>query len=160
MSFKVTSWELSDVSVPEFVGPEEGEQALFIRNAECDPSDKTAPYKITFESLKNNAVFTLSYWLFTTDRNTGAIIPSTKQMGTLLSLGKALSGRSIGIPNPVDIVGGVVWANVVMSPSSKDPSKKYARAYAFEPVPEDLAAYAQIEQYYIGQELEPSNGVQ
>lgn len=160
MSFKTTSWELENVDVPEFTVPEEGEQALFIRNAECDPSDKTAPYKITFESLKNNAVFTLSYWMFTTDKNTGVIIPSAKQCETLITLGKALAGRSIGIPNPLDIVGGVVWANVIMSPSKNDSSKKYARVYAFEPVPEDLAVYAQIEQYYIGQENEPPSGGQ
>lgn len=154
MGFKTTSWTLENINIPEYIVPEEGPQYLFIKNATCDETDKSAPYKITLESLSNEAVFTLSYWMYASDRNTGEFIPSTKQCGTLITLGKALAGKSIGIPNPVDIIGGVVLANVIMEPSKKDPSKTYARVYEFEPVPKDIAELAAIDQYYIGQENE------
>lgn len=154
MAFKTTSWNYENLAIPEYTAPEEGEQYLYIRNAVCDESDKSSPYKITFESLSNNAVFTISYWMWVADKTTSEFSVGTKQCMTLVELGKALAGKSIGIPNPADIVGGVVLANVVMEPSKKDPSKSYARIYDYSPVPKDIAELATIDQYYVGQENE------
>ena len=150
MAFNTTNWEYSNVTTEEkvFAKPEEGERYLKINNAIFDGSDKR--FTIFVTDLGNNAEFSLSYWLNTNDRTTNDTIPNTSHRNALVSLGKALAGHEIGIPNPNDVVGGVVLANIVLKESKTTPDKKFARCFKFQAVPEDMAILADIDQYYIG----------
>lgn len=148
MVFKTTEWEFSNEVDCREIDPETGVQFLQILDASCNK--EKGIYTITFQSLTNNAIFDINYWLYARDEG-GAEIPNAKQRGTLISLGKALAGVPIGIPNPVDIKGGVVSADVVYSNPTPD-GKTYPRIYRYSPVPEDIAICATIEQYYL-----PSN---
>ena len=145
MVFKTTEWKYSKEVDATQIPVTEGVQYLFIKYATY--SEESDEYAMTVQSLTNEAEFTLRYWLTSMDEN-GSILPNSKSRGTLISLGIALAGEPIGIPNPVDIIGGVVQANVLMSkPNAK--GAQYPRAYSFHPVPEDIALVAQIDQYYL-----------
>lgn len=154
MAFKMTPWKYDD-EVEEAVIPiEAGEHDLYIMSASIDESVPANPvYRLGFKSLQTNAEFTIAYWLNSEDKATGAIVKNKQARGTLISLKKALFGVDVGMPNPEDIVGGVVHAEVKMS-KPNDAGKTYVRIYQYEPVPQDIAAVAEIEQYYIGMENE------
>ena len=154
MAFKITPWGLSN-EVEEITVPiEAGEHDLYITSASYDESEPSNPiYKIGLKSLQTNAEFSQAYWLNTTDKDTGAIIKNKQARGTLITLGKALFGVEVGIPHPNDIIDGVVHAEVKMS-KPNDKGKSYARIYQYEPVPQEIALIAGIEQYYIGMENE------
>lgn len=154
MAFKITPWGLSNEVEEVTVPIEAGEHDLYITSASYDESEPSNPiYKIGFKSLQTNAEFTQAYWLNATDKDTGAIIKNKQARGTLITLGRALFGVEVGIPHPNDIVDGVVHAEVKMS-KPNDKGKSYARIYEYEPVPQDIAMIAGIEQYYIGMENE------
>ena len=145
MAFKKTEWKYSNEVDVTQIPVSEGIQYLFIKYATHD--EESDEYTLTVQSLTNEAEFTLRYWLTSRDEK-GAVIPNSRSRGTLISLGIALAGEPIGIPNPVDIIGGVVQANVLMSkPNAK--GAQYPRVYAYLPVPEDIALVAQIEQHFI-----------
>ena len=145
MAFKTTEWEYSNEVDCTQIDPEQGPQYLQIMDARFDEVKNT--YTLTLQSFKNNALFTVTYWLTTEDEG-GATLPNSKSRGTLISLGKALAGEPIGIPFPDDVKGGVVGANVTMSkPNAKGIS--YPRIYSFDPVPEDIAVLATIDQYFL-----------
>lgn len=147
MAFKETAWDLDNVTIPEYVKPEAGLQYLLITGAKFDAQDRTQPYEVSFHSLQNGAEFTLKYWIFSMNPE-GAIVPDRKQMATVISLKTALAGRECGVPNPVDIVGGIVAGDVIMQPSKSDPSKSFARIYEYLPVTSEVKQYSQIEQFY------------
>ena len=147
MAFKETPWELDNVTIPEFVKPAEGLQYLLITGAKFDIQDRTQPYEVSFHSLQNGAEFTLKYWIYSVNPE-GAIVPDRKQMATVISLKSALAGHECGVPNPKDIVGGIVAGDVIMQPSKSDPSKTFARIYEYFPVTTEVKEYSQIEQYY------------
>lgn len=150
MAFQKTEWQYSDVVDATQIPPVEGEQYLIILDALFN--DETDEYSLTVKSLTNDAEFSLRYWMTTRDPNSGAILPNSKTRGTLLSLGIALAGEPIGIPNPVDIRGGVVQANLVLS-KPNDKGRQYPRVYAFQAVPEDIVlGFATIDQYFIPSE--------
>jgi hypothetical protein len=145
MAFKKTDWEYSDVVDNTQIPVSPGPQYLFIRDARFNKED--TEFTMTVQSLTNDAEFNLRYWLTSRDQN-GAIIPNSKARGTLISLGTALAGEPIGIPNPVDIVGGVVLAEVTMS-KPNDKGNTYPRVYSFQPVPEEImTSFSNIEQYF------------
>lgn len=151
MAFKKTEWEYSNVVDNTQIPVQSGHQYLFIKDARYNKDD--TEFILTVQSLSNEAEFTLRYWLTARDQN-GAIVPNSKARGTLVSLGTALAGEPIGIPNPVDIVGGVVLAEIVMS-KPNDKGATYPRVYAFQPVPDEIAlGFATIEQYYLTEESE------
>lgn len=154
MAFKITPWGLSN-EVEEITIPiEAGEHDLYITSASYDDSEPSNPtYMIGLKSLQTNAEFTQTYWLNATDKVTGVITKNKQARGTLITLGRALFGVEVGIPHPDDIVNGVVHAEVKMS-KPNDKGKSYARIYEYEPVPQDIAMIAGIEQYYIGMENE------
>lgn len=149
MAFKVTEWEYSDVVDATAIPVAEGDQFLSILDAIYRPDDDE--YTLYVKSLQNDAEFSLRYWLTSRDQG-GALIPNSKSRGTLVSLGIALAGDAIGIPNPVDIRGGVVRANVVLS-KPNDKGAQYPRVYSFQAVPEDIAVLSSIDQYYIPNEV-------
>lgn len=154
MTFKITSWELSNEVEEVTIPIEAGEHDLYITSASYDNSEPSNPiYRIGLKSLQTNAEFTQAYWMNAVDKSTGAITKNKQARGTLISLGKALFGVEVGIPFPEDIVDGVVHAEVKMS-KPNDAGKTYARIYQYEPVPQDIAMVAGIEQYYIGMENE------
>lgn len=145
MAFQRTEWAFSDVVDVTQIPAEEGIQFLMIRGATYN--EEADEYTLTVQSLTNEAEFNLRYWLTSRDEN-GAIIPNSRARGTLVSLGVALAGEPIGIPNPVDIVGGVVQANVTLGkPNAK--GVQYPRVYTFQAVPEDIVlSFATIDQYF------------
>lgn len=147
MAFKNSTWEYSEKVIEGSQPIEFGERYLFIENAAFD--DVKKEYKIFVKDLGNKATFSLSYWLTSLDQATNQIIDNELSIGTLNSLGEALAGVNIGVPNPQDIIGGVVFANVKESKPNAN-GKTYARVYKFEPVPEDMAVFATIDQFYVG----------
>ena len=145
MGFKATEWEFSDVVDNKTIPPVEGEQYAQIVSASYN--DKDGTYKITVQSLTNNAEFDIRYWLFQRDEDSGAFLPNSRDRGTLVTLGVALAGEPIGIPNPVDIIGCYVKFELKLSkPDAKGNS--YPRVYKFMAVPEDIAILSPKEQYY------------
>lgn len=146
MGFKTTEWELS-TKVMTAQPIEYGQRYLFIDNATYDEEKKM--YKIFVTDLTNKATFSLSYWLEGWNKEKTERVDNQVSIGTLNTLGEALAGINIGVPNPQDIIGGVVMAE--LKPSQADENGKvYARCYKFSPVPGDIAALASIDQYYIG----------
>lgn len=148
MAFVKHEWELSNIDVSgEFKLPEEGLQYLQILDASYDSNN--ARYKLRFRSLTNDAEFSMTF--FFADPNDDSIPPkltNRKQMGTVASLGTALAGENIGIPNPVDIVGGVVMAEVSLREAKN--GKSYPSIFKFEPVTRDIVdsfGSESIEQY-------------
>lgn len=143
-----TAWKFSNEEpVDEYAQPEAGLQYLQIKKAEV--SDDELHYTLGFISLTNNAYINIRYFLYATDQETGELIPDAKQRRTLISLKKALYGpESNGIPNPADIVGCVVMADVKMVPAKNNPEKAYPRIYGYKAVPGEVAAtWGNPEQY-------------
>lgn len=149
MAFQKTEWQYSDVFDATQIPVEVGTQFLLILDAAY--TSETDEYTLTVKSLTNEAEFNLRYWLTSRDEN-GAILPNSKSRGTLISLGTALAGEPIGIPNPIDIKGGVVQANVSMGkPNAK--GNQYPRVYSFQAVPEDIVlGFSAIDQYFLSDE--------
>jgi hypothetical protein len=145
MAFKITEWAHQNMEIPEPVEAEAGVQYLSIQAAAFN--EDTGVYTIRFKSLSNEALIDIWYRTINSGDN-GFITPNVRSRQTLVTLGAALAGTPIGIPNPVDIVGGVVMANVVLNPSKTNPDKKYTNIYSYEPVPEDLRPFATIDQYF------------
>lgn len=147
MVFEPKQWKYSNEVEKESIPVEAGIRHLLITDARLT-DDET--YIVEFEDLENEAVFSLRYWLNSIDDN-GNIKPSAKDRGTLISLGKALAGRSIGIPYPDDIIGGVVEAEIFLKPN-KAGDRFFPRAYKFNPVNSDLACLGTLDQYTIDAE--------
>lgn len=149
MAFQKTEWEYSNEVDATAIPPQEGKQFLIIDEAVYKEEDDE--YTLTVRSLSNEAVFPLRYWLSSRDEN-GAIIPNSRARGTLITLGIALAGEPIGIPNPVDLKGGLVQAEIVMSkPNAK--GAQYPRVYSFSAVPEEIyLAFGIIDQHFIPSE--------
>ena len=145
MAFKITEWAHQNMEIPEPVEAEAGVQYLSIQAAAFN--EDTGVYTIQFKSLSNEALINIWYRTINSGDN-GFITPNVRSRQTLVTLGAALAGTPIGIPNPVDIVGGVVMANVILNPSKTNPDKKYTNIYSYEPVPEDLRPFATIDQYF------------
>lgn len=150
MAFQVTEWEYSNVVDATSIPAEAGEQYLMILDAHFN--QESDEYTIVVKSLLNDAEFSLRYWLTSRDEY-GAIIPNSKSRGTLVSLGMALAGEPIGIPNPVDIKGTVVHTKIVYG-KPNDKGVSYPRVYSFQAVPEDIALLATRDQYFIPSEEE------
>lgn len=152
MAFAEQKWEYSDEVVEEVVRKNIplGERNLFIKNAELT-GDKV--YILTLTDLEDEECENqFRFWLDTTDK-LGNIIKNVQARGTLISLGEALAGRPIGIPAPDSVIGGVVHAEVKESKPNTN-GQVYLRIYKFEPVTEEYAMCATIDQYYIGAEVE------
>lgn len=134
-----TAWAYSNEEPSgEFTEPAEGLQYLQIKKAELD--DSTSEYKLGLLSLTNSAYLNLRYWLDAVDQETGKPVPDPKNRRVLISLKKALYGPdAVGIPNPINIVGCVVLADVKLVAGKKDPSKKFPRIYDYKAVPEGVA---------------------
>ena len=148
MPFKTTNWEFSDddSTIEEIRYMTPGVKYLFIEDATYDPDN--AEYRLKVCNAEDNTEkATLIYWLNTADQN-GNIIKNTQNRGTLHTLGSSLAGMDIGVPAPVDVIGGVVKGEVKLGkPNAK--GVQYPRVYKFEPVPEDIVlTYGQIDQYF------------
>lgn len=151
MAFVEKKWEMSD-EVAEEVERKNltvGEHNLFIKDARLE--DRV--YILTLADLEDeDCVSQFRFWLDTTDKF-NQIVKNTQARGTLITLGEALAGKSIGIPHPDSVIGGVVHADIKNSKPNAN-GQTYLRIYKFEPVPEDIAVCATIEQYYIGADVE------
>jgi len=141
-----TEWKFSNEEpVEEFIQPVEGPQYLQIMKAEV--SDDELHYTLGLKSLSNDAYLNVRYFLFATT-DTGDLVPDAKQRRTLVSLKKALYGPDkVGIPNPVDIVGAVVEADVKLS-KPNDKGYVYPRIYNFKPVAQSIAEGFGLEGQY------------
>lgn len=148
--FKEQKWELSDeVAVEkEWKSIQPGMRNLFIKEAFFDASEQK--YTILFDDLDDEGVgMSIKYWLNTKDKNTQQEIPNNAARRTLISLGKALAGREIGIPKAESIIGGVVRGDVTYYKESK-----YPKIFKFYPADESHAVFATIEQFSVPDEFE------
>ena len=148
-AFKTTEWKDSNEIDQTQIPIEEGQAYLFIRDARFD--DDKGIYRLDVENLNTSAQFTLYYYLESRDENNQVSV-NAQAKGTLISLGIALAGVQIGIPNPQDVKGGVVSAYINLR--ERQNGGMYPKVYHFEPVNEDMAAFATIDQYYTGCEAE------
>lgn len=146
MAFKQTQWALSNMKVSvtgDYIPPEEGLQYLKILSASYDETN--ARYKVELQSLANSAEFSQMY--FFSSKDDDSIPPkltNRKQMGCVASIGVALSGENIGIPNPENIVGGVVLAEVKLDEYN---GKVRPKIWKYDPVPQAIIdGFADIEQ--------------
>jgi len=145
MGFNNTKWELSDKIVKQN-SIEYGDRYVMITGASYDSTEKV--YKISVRDIMCDAEFSLTYWLEGWNKDKTERIENKTSVGTLNTLGEALAGVNIGIPNPQDIIGGVVMAEVTKT-NPNEQGKTYTRVYKFKPVPGDIAACATIDQYYL-----------
>lgn len=155
MAFEQHEWALSGITVStETPQVEAGLQYLKVLDASYD--ENNARYRIRFQSLANDAEFSLMFFFASKDDDSlPPKLTNRKQMGTVASLGEALAGCNIGIPNPADIIGGVVMANIALRESN---GKTYANTYKFEPVPKEVAgSFADIDQYSIDESAPAEN---
>lgn len=148
-----TEWTYSNevAAEEEYVNPVEGPQYLVINGASFD--NDTSEYTLSLKSLTNDANIRLKYWLDRSNQETGEIEPDSKSRRVLVSLKKALYGAdAIGIPNPVDITGCVVEADVKLkAPNAK--GIRYPAIYNYKAVPTSIAeAFGNPEQYSIPDE--------
>lgn len=144
MAFKTTEWEYSnETESGGYENPPEGPRYLYIEEAEFDRSDKK--YTIYFRDVETDISFRVSMWMDRSDQD-GSLRPNTPVRNTLITLGKALAGVPIGIPNTADIVGGVVVGEVVHYTATS--GKVFPRIYKYSPAPEPIVlAYSTIDQY-------------
>lgn len=149
--FVSREWEFSSENgEDDFIQPEPGERYLKILDASCS-IEGLRKYMVKVQDLANGATFKLYYNLCKAD-DKGNIQPNKYSRGTLVSLGKALAGKHIGIPLPDDIVGGVVIGTVELQEYQ---GKTYARVFKFSPADaENAKEYSDIEQYYSDEEPE------
>lgn len=158
MAFKTSNWALSNVSVQaagDYIAPIEGLQYVKIVGASYD--ENNARYRIDLLSLANNAEFSLTYFFSSKDdESIPPKLTNRKQMGVVASVGVALAGTNIGIPNPDDIVGGVALADVSLREYN---GKMYPSIWHYDPAPKEVVeGFADIEQYYAPEEGESEEG--
>lgn len=141
-----TAWKFSNEEpANEYIQPVEGAQYLQIMKAEVSADEMH--YILGLKSLTNEAYLNIRYFLYATN-DVGELIPDAKQRRTLVSLKKALYGPdAVGIPNPVDIVGAVVEADVKLSKPNANGSV-YPRIYNFKAVPQSIAEGFGVEGQY------------
>lgn len=149
MAFKQSTWALSNVTVSpagDIIPFEEGLQYLKIVDASYD--EVNARYKVVLHSLANEAEFSQTYFFSAKDdESIPPKLTNKKQMGIVASIGYALAGENINVPNPEDIIGGVVLADVK---SNEYNGKVRPQIWKYDPVPQEIAEnYADIEQAYI-----------
>ena len=101
-AFKTTEWKYSNEIDQTQIPIEEGQAYLFIRDARFD--DDKGIYRLDMENLNTSAQFTLNYFLESRDENNQVSV-NAQAKGTLISLGIALAGVQIGVPNPQDVKG-------------------------------------------------------
>ena len=162
MAFKITQWALSNIPEDQIkdsakmnVFKEKGLKTVKIIDAlyrgqnEAQASNKNT-YLLTIECIEGGAdagaKAHLTYWLCERDSN----LYNSKTMGTMQSLGKAIFGSAFppnSFPNPADILGAVVMADIDIS--KPDPQgRTFTRVYRFEPASQDFMAFSDIEQIY------------
>lgn len=144
--YKITEWAFSKVEEQKFECPPDGPAYLKIEDARFEEESMT--YKMRLYDLNSNSTFELTYWLLKKDSGQ----PNRMSEGTLISLGKALFGRPVGVPHPRDVIGGVVIGHLKASETQDETGnvKRWPRCYKFEPVPQDIAAsYSDIAQYFV-----------
>lgn len=148
MAFKNIEWGYTGEKEKEYVEPEAGLRYLYITDARFD--ETTHQYDVFVADMHNEAEFRLRYWIDSIDKNTNQFKPDYKQRGSLIRLGRALAGPDleIGIPHPSCIVGGVVQADVILTPN-RDGTRNFAKVVEFFPVDKAIAELAAIDQYYI-----------
>lgn len=135
--FKITNWAGSEwtedaVKKPEPLSP--GEYDLRIIDATFDPD--TERYQIIVQDVITLAESRFSWFIKT---KAGGLNPYSH--GTLVSLGKALFGRDVGVPFYEDVINGIVHAEVVQGKEfiREDGSTgHYLSIYSFKPVQSDV----------------------
>lgn len=151
-----TQWKYGAITETERVTPEVGNRFLKIISADCNEDDPENPfYVIGCQDLQNGATILNRYYL-TSVSKAGNRFPNKYTRETLLSLAQALAGPNADfIPNPNDIVGGIVIGAVeAESYVKKDSTSGVAyRIKAFFAAPEDwVVDFSDIadRQYYEG----------
>lgn len=139
--FIATKWKYSDEDGKiEYPIPPEGDVTIKIEAAELTDDDK---YNIYARDLYTDVKFRLTYWMTYVKRVEGGaegdvkVLPNSRSMATLVSLGKALAGAPIGVPFYTDIEGGVVTAEIKHGVSKKT-GNKFPICYKFKPASESM----------------------
>ena len=163
MGFQITEWALSDIPDEEIkdgqnanVFRKEGLTTVKILDAEyfgadAEKESERNTYKVKIECIEGGsdagATATITYWL----KEKGSQKYSAKTLGTMKSLGKAIFGDAFksDVPNPADIVGAVVMANISLS--KPDPmGRSFTRVYEWTMASQDFLGFSDIEQEYRG----------
>lgn len=158
MAFRTTQWQFSDEEEreSEYRYPAEGDAWLYIEDARFDEDQQR--YHIWFKDLREGGVpFSIAYNLSKVDPATSTLVPNTVSRNTLISLNKALFAAERGIPNPVDIIGGVVGGTIKLRDYN---GRKYVNIYRYFPPDENMVVFADIEQYYTGYVADDGSGAE
>lgn len=162
MSYVITKWDLSDIPSEQIkdsnnVGgfSEPGLKTVKILDVRYlgptaeKPTERNT-YKVTIECIEGGsdvgARANLTYWL--KDKDTNLI--NAKTLGTMQSLGKAIFGKDFPdrtVPNPADIIGAVVMADINLS-KPDDLGRVFTRVFRYEQASSDFSAFSEIEQSY------------
>lgn len=145
--YSVTTWKYSDVEYEQEPSPVAGEWPVKIVHASYD--DEKDRYMMTLKDLVNNVTFSVRYNLSRADAVTGVTTSNFRARNTLVGLGQAVFGESVGIPAPEDLVGAV--ANAVVKLSIWQ-GKEYANVYEYHAANEVyVLGYSDIEQHSTGE---------
>jgi hypothetical protein len=162
MGYTLTDWELSNIPEEQIrdsnniaVFTEQGLKTVKILDikytgADTDKEKEKNTYKVTIECIEGGADAgaraVLTYWLKEKDTN----FVNAKTLGTLTSLGKAVFGKVFPertVPNPADILGAVVMADINLSKPDAL-GRVFTRVFRYEPASADFSAFSDIDQYY------------
>ena len=156
-----TPWKYGVIGNDNRVTPEVGNRFLQIIDAYCNEDDPENPfYMIECKDLQNAAVIANRYYMTSVSKKTGNRFPNKYTQETLLSLAQAIAGpKADFLPNPENIVGGVVIGAVEMENYvKKDGTDGVAyKIRSYFAAPEDwVAEFSDIadKQYYEGCEDE------
>lgn len=162
MSYTLTNWELSDIpeeqirdsnNIAAFREP--GLKTVKILDIKYTGNDtekekERNTYKISIECIEGGmdagARALLTYWLKEKETN----FVNAKTLGTLTSLGKAIFGKDFpdrSVPNPADIIGAVVMADINLSKPDAL-GRVFTRVFRYEPASADFSVFSDIDQFY------------
>lgn len=159
------SWKYETLESEDYVEPTVGNRFLIVTNADIDESLPEDPiYRVTLRDLQGGAYISNKYHLTSKSKSTGSRFPNKYSKETLMSLGAALAGPAFHdsgkLPNPKNIIGGVVIGNVESREYTKqngEPGTAYGIKEYF-PAPADFVAeFSDIDQYFEGCDDESVN---
>jgi len=143
LEMNLTKWAGSDIVEKRMDIPEEGPAYCQIRRASYDKS--SFKYVLNLYNLATDSdMYPFFYTMKKADAS-GKIGPNRYSEGTLISLGRAVFGKEVGVPFPDDVIGAIVIANIKLREYN---GKTYASIYTFDAVPAEIVrSFGQIVQF-------------
>lgn len=124
-----TKWQFSEMVAKTDTPLSAGWHVLRIESAKMVSEETSDYYSVTLRDIESPEQCTVfRYYLLKKDgtRNESAI-------GTLNKLGYCIYGVVAGIPNPVDIVNGIVKGDVKLTPN-EEKGTVFRSIYDFQPI--------------------------